>query len=527
MMADLNSIGNALRCHYAPFLWKKQHTGWELDAQLDVAENAIMQKNLPVAEYQKIVRRFFRSMQDYHCSVRFHSTELSVLPFQLVAAGDRYFVVDLNGNRISSSRYTLKEGDELLTINDRPIHEVVLEIQKEEFGTSELGTDRALATIFVTRRLGSAGSYVPNGQVRISVLPEGTTRSKSLQLNWLHRPELITHNFMEQQTEESEWDRMMITPLYEELSQIDLLDKQESAKYHLGARDGFLPNLSNKLLWKTDDDHSFRAYVFELEGKKVGYVRIPNYLGNETLAEEFAEVIKRLQNSSDCLVIDQLNNPGGSVFYLYALASMLTDRPLETPKHSLTLTPREIEFAVNTIPALQGIKSSSQARESLGDTMSGYPVSLKVAQNLLKFCNFLVGEWESNRLLSHPTFLFGVDQIDPHPKVNYTKPILMLINELDFSGGDFMPAILQDNKRAVLMGSRTAGAGGFVAKSSFPNRFGIDYFFYTASIAHRLNQNPIENLGVTPDVFYSMQPRDIQEDYRFYKEEILKQVRSL
>ncbi len=53
----------------------------------------------------------------------------------------------------------------------------------------------------------------------------------------------------------------------------------------------------------------------------------------------------------------------------------------------------------------------------------------------------------------------------------------MLINEMDMSCADFMPAILQDNKRATLFGSRTAGAGGHVLSFNFPNIHGIADFF--------------------------------------------------
>ena len=152
--------------------------------------------------------------------------------------------------------------------------------------------------------------------------------------------------------------------------------------------------------------------------------------------------------------------------------------------------------------------------------MGGYPVTSQTAQFLLDFCRFIISEWKKGNTLTGPIHLYGVDHVNPHPDANYTKPILMLINELDFSGGDFMPAIMQDNKRAFLMGGKTAGAGGFVAKSSFPNRYGIDYFFYTASIAKRIDSNPIENLGVSPDLPYDLTPFDIQHKYQGFRAEI-------
>jgi len=524
MIADLESIGNVFKVHYAPVLWKKQHKHWDLHQQVELSKDSINLNNkLTVKDYQQIVRRFFRSIHDYHCSVRFHSTEFAALPFEVVGAEDRYFVTDVKEGGIPQ-KSILSEGDEIVTFNGRPIHDVILELQREEFGTDHPGTDRSLATIFLTRRFASSGSSVPNGIAEIGVRSPSRKHTKTMRLNWYYRPEKITHyEKVNAELDRGGWERMMLTPLYAELTTPYSL---EVSRHDLGHKEGFLPPMG-KVLWSHDSKATFRAYLFEHNGKKIGYVRIPHYRGAEEEVMEFSEIIRFLEKTSDALVIDQLNNPGGSVFYLYALASMLTQTRLETPKHALTITPREVEFAVNTIPALQGIEDDAQARKTMGHTISGYPVTLEAARHLLQFCRFIVDEWNANHTLTGPTFLYGVNQINPYPNIHYTKPILMLINEMDFSGGDFMPAILQDNKRAVLMGVKTAGAGGFVAKTSFPNRFGIDYFYYTASIALRIDQNPIENLGVTPDIPYALTPDDLQGGYQSFVREILKNLDEL
>ncbi|MDE2293130.1 MAG: hypothetical protein KGL53_13700, partial [Elusimicrobia bacterium] len=80
---------------------------------------------------------------------------------------------------------------------------------------------------------------------------------------------------------------------------------------------------------------------------------------------------------------------------------------------------------------------------------------------------------------------------------------------LDFSCGDFFPAILQDNKRATVFGVRTSGAGGAVKATQFPNQFGIAGLSYTWTIALRTSGQPIENKGVTPDVSYDLTAEDI------------------
>lgn len=143
------------------------------------------------------------------------------------------------------------------------------------------------------------------------------------------------------------------------------------------------------------------------------------------------------------------------------------------------------------------------------------------------FSELILEEWNAGHTLTRPTPIEGVDMINPHPEFHYTKPILMLINELDMSGGDFMAAILQDNERATLFGCRTAGAGGVVERFKFPNQQGIALCSYTASIAERINLQKIEDLGVTPDIDYQLTVHDVQHHYEGYVSAVNQAVEAL
>ena len=98
----------------------------------------------------------------------------------------------------------------------------------------------------------------------------------------------------------------------------------------------------------------------------------------------------------------------------------------------------------------------------------------------------------------------------------YTKPIVVLADEMSASAADVLPAILQDNSRAVIMGMRTMGAGGSV--------FDFDGTIYTeavttVTVSLMNRKNPvatseyptapyIENIGVRPDIYYDYMTRD-------------------
>jgi len=92
--------------------------------------------------------------------------------------------------------------------------------------------------------------------------------------------------------------------------------------------------------------------------------------------------------------------------------------------------------------------------------------------------------------------------------VAYTKPVMMMIDEFSTSTADSVAAMFQENKRGVLYGYRTNGAGG--------NNIGIENGPYTEgtigmTICLQVAKTPVlrdgypytgvvENTGIHPDV---------------------------
>ena len=49
----------------------------------------------------------------------------------------------------------------------------------------------------------------------------------------------------------------------------------------------------------------------------------------------------------------------------------------------------------------------------------------------------------------------------------------------------------------------------------------------TGSIALRVNNKPIENLGVTPDIIYPISATDLENNYKNYVQKIQTEVNKL
>jgi hypothetical protein len=415
--------------------------------------------------------------------------------------------------------------------NGKKTADVVKAIAAQQGGNTAQ-TETALAALFLTSRHASSIGDVASGPVTVTVKPQGSDKPLTRQLLWDYTPEQINQPGSAKTVWTMRSDGTadkpfpfptnMLSPVASELP-----TPTAANPFGLGGRDSFLPALGKKT-WSSAADDIFSAYVYQLpDGRSIGYVRIPSYEVDDANAAvaEFAALAKRFQSTTDGLVIDQVNNPGGSVFYMYALASMLTDSPLSTPQHHVAITQDDVNSALQFLASAAKLKAAGMmnndgAVAALGAAQEGYPVDYEFLLHMIAYSQFIVDQWNAGKTLTDKTFLDGVDMINPSPTAQFTKPIVLLINELDFSGGDFFPATMQDNKRATLFGTRTAGAGGFVNSVKYPNNVGVAGFTMTGSISIRANNQPIENLGVTADVQYAPTAADLQNGFKDYAKNV-------
>ncbi|MBI5745237.1 MAG: protease-like activity factor CPAF [Elusimicrobia bacterium] len=520
MLSDLDSVRAMIAARYAPAGWKKEQYGWDLDAQVQKAKDQINSSAaFGVKDYQLLLKNLLNSMKDYHVSVSFHSTELAMLPLSVTEAGGRYFISGINRKALPENVFPFKAGDEVVSFDGKPVAEAVAELNRRAGVDAVPGTDAAMAAMLLTVRSGTTADAVPQGPVSIGIKPAAGGEAVQFPLKWLYSPEFIAP----QPFVTNKGAQVVRIPM----SWLGLMMVQtlaapgfEQASYGLGNKDGFLPDFGEKT-WSAPADNGFRAYVYKsaATGRNIGFVRIPTYMVSEPakMTLDFINLVEEFNKRADALVIDGTNNPGGIVLYLYALASTLTDRPLAVPQHYISLTQSDVAEAINFIKQTAGAKTDQDAQAMLGPDVAGYRVDLELLQNWTGFYLDTVKQWNAGRTITTPLPPFGIAAVKPAPGPRYTKPLLILTNPLDFSGGDFFPAIMQDNKRAVIFGERTAGAGGVVKDYKRENNLlGVETIKLTATIAQRADGSPIENLGVKPDVPYAVTPADVQNGYADY-----------
>jgi hypothetical protein len=282
----------------------------------------------------------------------------------------------------------------------------------------------------------------------------------------------------------------------------------------IGAKRSWVPTLG-EIVWeipKPQEDQGYYAYVCRIDdGRQIGYVRVPDYTHSCDAVNVFREIIARFEDTTTAMVLDQVDNNGGSMFQMYALLGMLTDKSLSLPQHQITIDEESAAIAADIIE-----------RARMGDE--------EVSPERVAYARFVLSEKAAGRGTgknpSNPVYLEGVPEILP-AEVHYTKKIVVLINELTCSAGEFLAATLQDNKRATLFGQRTAGAGGCQKRIDPKREWGLqlDYTFtLTWTIARRTNGEYIENRGVHPDVLCGVTREDFMHEFSDYKHRLLATV---
>ena len=546
MIDVTNSVYLVLDNTYAPKDWKKKLLGWTPENERGVIVDTILRdKNLTVKEFHNLLLQSIKSAHDYHLYLSVFTQEKATLPFLVKPAKNRYFIVSTD----ETSGLPIDEGDELISFNGAPTHSVVTNLLKKHSGNPNHPTEKMQTASYLTKRIAALGHHVPRGRVTFRIKKNGSEKIIPVSTNWDYTPDKIDYshlnisvpefnsplsymasreaNFFESTDTEN---KNPFSGTYEMISHQAKSLFASGGNHKMGAKKSFLPVMGRKK--KDYPNPFFHNYIFSYKRKNIGYIRINTYsLQSDSTyafsADMFQQLINEFQKKTDMLIIDQVHNPGGSLAYLYALSSMLSPKPLKVPLHRVSVNPVEVSMAYEDIKKLGAIRSereflSLEARKQ----MHGLPLSIGTLKARIKSAKLKIKAWEEGKNITEPVPVI-LETLPSSKKGVYTKPIVILVDEMDFSGGDFFPVIMQDNKRATIFGTQTAGAGGYVLRTRIGNnRLGVGALFsYTGSIAQRVfSKTPFESKGVTPDVKYEMTPLDYQNHFQGYKKALLKVV---
>jgi C-terminal processing protease CtpA/Prc len=259
------------------------------------------------------------------------------------------------------------------------------------------------------------------------------------------------------------------------------------------------PNTFVQRLGRTATDFHFSG-TFTSGGFTIGFVRIPNFAPASMAAavSELRTEIDFMQKNTDGLIVDVTRNPGGGCYMLDAAAALIP-----YPFYFFGEQLRATEDRVNSFESALESAKFTGADAGIVATYQQYLDETKAAYLTNRGMTDPIPACRQTNSTAAPVSFNN----QPAPTV-YTKPVIVLIDELSISAADIFPSMIQDNGRALLVGARSSGGGGSV--SSWPTGFYSESFSTnTNSLVVRKHaivtpEYPaapyVENIGARPDV---------------------------
>ena len=248
--------------------------------------------------------------------------------------------------------------------------------------------------------------------------------------------------------------------------------------------------------------HQFLSGTFPVGGRTFGFIRIPTFSPSSVstaLAQFQAEIIFFQQNTSG-LVIDLMNNGGGSLCYANNLVQLLSPTQFAPIPFRIRATEWWLSVFENALVNAQLSGAPQLTVDALGGFFDAVQAALAVNRGMTDPIPYISPAGCSS----------SGGTVYPPATVAYTRPIVVLTNGFTLSAAESFSALLQDLKRATVYGVQTDGGGGNVVGYSYttgPFSMGSARVTQSIEVRDHLISAPglpnapyIENIGVQPDV---------------------------
>lgn len=503
-LLDFEYLVSHVKSSYGPLKYKTNKRIANVDELIKKFRLKVI-KTKTNGDFYYMIKRFVSSFRDGHFSSKVPTTHRAALPF-LVDWIDGKVLVQQDSQ--IQNNIKLSAGDEILKLNNKSVKSIIKNL-KQYIGSGSKKTETRWAVWLITIRPGTV-LPVPSGDVTLSVKLKSSGKIVDIKTQWK-----VAGNFLDEKKEffkanknlQSFTNNKSFVPNpIENLSIAQtfdpLGDKFAEISYTCSPNTRIAIPAEATIIMQ----RPFVAYYYPTKKGNVGYLRIPHYsfgTNSERVFANYAYAVSELEKNTVALVIDQDHNCGGSVSFLGNIFGLFADKPVE-----------------NVLFRLVANKSMyidmKKSIENSDPNVIGFSM-------WKAFLNEVKTAWLAGKYL---TAKISFQKIYPNPETRYTKPIVVLTDEISGSGGDAFPALMQGYNRAKIIGTQTAGLGGSV--NSIPNLpFSQISIRLTQTLFYHPNGQAIENHGVKPDFPYAITTEDFLGKYIKYREFYTKRVLEL
>jgi hypothetical protein len=499
---DFSQMAATYAMNYGPLQWKRDALNFDLLNIGDWLTKAMNTQN--DLDFYELCVSYVASLNDAHDAFLLPSDFQAYLGFDVDIYDGKTIIENIDRKLLPTRDYPFQIGDELVSLDGVATQDLIQQFNKYAIAANPLSTSRFAAS-FITFRI---QQLMPHAHVLPAlstvVINRQGTGTQSFSIPWLTvgtpltivGPVLPPFSNSAAKAASSSAPRDYMQPL-KRLRNMRLPDYRAT----LGIGDikpvFTLPSTFVQRMGKGAFDSVYSG-TFQAQGLRIGYIRMPDFLS--VSPDDFQAEINYMQSNTDGLILDIMRNPGGDI----CLAEDLMSRVMPSQFQSIGL---EIRATRSWVVFFQ------QALQDAKDFGAPAPI-VRQYQNLLQQVTaaFLTPSGHTPALPICGSTLSVLSALDSNGQViAYSKPTMLLVDELSASAADFFAAVFQDNQRGPLFGMRTMGAGGNV------NQYGVTTYSegqatVTESLMHR--KNPIataeyptapyvENIGVRPEITQS------------------------
>lgn len=505
-LADFHQLTGLIDAQYGPKLYKKDIMGIDLAVLANKYEEKIKStKNN--SEFYYLMVQFVAEFKDGHFGLSVPSDRTATLGFTTDYINGKVLIDEIDAKTLPNFKF--QRGDEIVLFNKLPV-ETEIAIIKPTISNGNDATITRIAAITLTMRKGTK-LPVPSGSVELAIRRGTSDIIETVTLPWKQTGTALDEDglfFLSRlnmgfNSLRTDYSQISINDLMSEIANPDLKSFRCSGETRIA-----IPKEATILTLTP-----FVSYYHPTEKGNIGYLRIPHYswdntpgLSNEKVYDQYLYVISQLEKNTVGLVIDQDHNCGGSVELVESMAALFI------PKSYPGL---EFQFLANKTEYLE-FKSWIET-----DTTENTFDREALNQSLV----LILDSWKKGEYLTPKTTFHASQPVMP-AIYQYTKPIVLLADEMSGSGGDAFPGLMQGNGRAKVIGSRTMGLGGHVQEVPGLYNSGL-MLRMTKSMFFRPDGTAIENNGVQPDVAYTPTRDDFMYEFKGYQKFYLNELSKI
>jgi C-terminal processing protease CtpA/Prc len=516
--AEIRTIADLLARRYAPLEWKRAALDIDL---LNIAPwlDRVGRTQDDLGFYE-VLCEYVASLKDTHTAYSVPSSFFATLGFTADYAEGRVVVDAINRDRLPESEFPFQVGDEVVSIDGINSEELLNNFLRF-VGEGNPNLARRSAASFFTTRDQSSLPRAHEIQDTAVVVIRRAAGTATYTMPWRKQGVAVTTLPSVPQVRTaglpSADDAAPNEPnLYEMMRQTmrgagPVQDRTLGVALRsvvgLRARaPAFaLPDQGFTLRQSSNRTDLITSGVFESGGLKIGYVRIPHF-DTPAIQTSVVNEFRALRDLSDGLIVDVMRNPGGAVCVSEEMQANLFAENFNV--HTVELRVGWADY-LGIKDFVDGLRDSGIPEASL----TSLDLQLRAYEDAVKNAR--------PRTAGIPVCGVSPTREAPRDRLTgqvlaYSKPVVVLIDDWSISAAESFASVMQDNGRALLVGTRTAGAGATVT-SSLAGYYGDGAMSVSRGLVVRSKQvsvsgfpatSLIENVGVRPDVELDFMTRE-------------------